>query len=122
MSDASFAGLGAAIGAFFTGIFAWLIQRNKGGTDIEVAAIAEWQKLYSALSGRVSDLESELAQVRRDHATEIEEMRKRHRSEMRAMRELNEGLQRQIAQNSQSTAQLLSNSPVTHPKDEDDEG
>jgi predicted PilT family ATPase len=122
MSDVSLAGVGAAIGAFITGLFAWLIQRNKGGTDIEVAALAEWQKLYTALSTRVSDLESELAKVRREHASEIDEMRKRHRAEMRAMRVLNEGLQRQIAQNSQSTAQLLSNSPVTNPQDETDDG
>jgi hypothetical protein len=102
MSDASFAGIGAAIGASVTGLFAWLTQRNKGGTDIEVAVLAEWQKLNAALSRRVSALEEELAKVRRSNANELDEMRTKHRAEMRAMRELNEGLQRQIAQNSQS--------------------
>lgn len=120
MSDVSWAGIGAAVGAFLTGLFAWLVQRSKAGTDIEVAVLAEWQKLNAALSGRVSDLEEQLAAVRRAHADEIDEMRKRHRAEMAALRSLNEGLQRQIAQNSQSTAQMLSESPVTKPRDGSD--
>jgi uncharacterized protein YlxW (UPF0749 family) len=121
MSDASFAGMGAAIGAAITGLFSWAVQRNRGGTDIEVAVLAEWQKLNAALSERVSALEKELAEVRRSYANELDRMRSRHRDEMRSQRELNEGLQRQIAQNSQSAAQLLGASPVTHPKDEDNE-
>lgn len=120
MSDVSFAGLGAAIGAFVAGVFAWLTQRNKSGTDIEVAVLAEWQKLNAALSGRVSALETELSEVRRAHSRELDEMRRTHRAEMTAMRELNEGLQRQLAQNSQSTAMMLSKSPVTEVRDEDD--
>jgi hypothetical protein len=133
MSDASWAGIGAAIGAIFTGLFAWLTQRTKAGSDVEVAAIAEWQKLYGALSDRLSAVEKEFSsyrtcvaekfeELRTKHSTEIDEMRKRHRAEMRAMRELNEGLQRQITQNSRSAAQLLSDSPVTQSKDESDEG
>jgi hypothetical protein len=112
MSDASWAGIGAAIGGLVTGLFAWLSQRAKGGADIEVAVIAEWQKLNAALSDRVSQLERDLSDVRRAHANEIDEIRKTHRAEMRGLRELNEGLQRQIAQNSQSTANLLSRSPT----------
>lgn len=127
-SDFGWTAIGAALGAVFTGFFAWLTQRSKGGTDVEVAVLAEWQKLNAALSSRVSALETELASVRREHASEIEntrrahsvemdKIRKEHRAEMAALRELNEGLQRQIAQNSQSTAALLGGRLVTKPKD-----
>jgi cell division protein FtsB len=58
--------------------------------------------------------------LRKKHADEMEAMRTRHRVEMRQMRDLNEGLQRMIAQNSQSTAHLISDSPVTQPRDDDD--
>lgn len=108
MSDWSLAGIGAVIGAFLTGLFAWLTQRSKSGSDIEVAVIAEWQKLNAALASRVSALEKLVSELRRDHADEIDELRKQHRTEMRALREQNEGLQRQIAQTSHSTAHLLS--------------
>lgn len=129
MSDISWAGVGAAIGAFLTGLFAWLVQRNKGVTDIEVAVLSEWQKLNGALSDRLGAVErefaayrtkmaSEIEVLRTKHGTEIEEMRRQHRTEMKSLRDLNEGLQRQIAQNSHSTAQMLSGSPVTRPKDD----
>jgi methyl-accepting chemotaxis protein len=127
--DFSWAGIGVAIGAFVTGLFAWLAQRSKSGTDIEVAVLAEWQKLNGALSKRLADVEQEFADYRRrisdefeqlrdKHAAEVNEMREGHRAEMRALRELNDGLQRQIAQNSKSTAQLLGRTPV--PKDKPD--
>jgi hypothetical protein len=133
MSDASWAGIGAIVGGMLTGLFAWLTQRTKAGSDVEVAVLSEWQKLNGALSSRLSAVEKDFAayrtcvaekfeELRAKHSTEIDEMRKQHRAEMRAMRELNEGLQRQIAQNSQSAAQLLSASPVTQPKDDADEG
>jgi hypothetical protein len=99
--------LGAVIGSAITSFFTWLAQRGKSSAEIEVAVLAEWQKLNSALSDRVAGLEKELAVVRRRHSDEIEEMRNKHRAEMRALRELNEGLQRSIAQNSQSTAHLM---------------
>lgn len=110
--------IGVAIGGFITGLWAWLTQRSKGGTDIEVAAIAEWEKLYRALSGRVSALEQQLADVRSAHAQEIEQimkdhiaamdaLRENHRAEMKKLRTYCEGLERQIAQNSRSTAHLL---------------
>lgn len=121
MNDVSWAGVGAALGAFITGLFAWLVQRSRGGTDIEVAVLAEWQKLNSALSSRVSDLEQQLADVRRAHSDEMEEMRRKHRAEMRVLRELNDGLQRQIAQNSRSAAHLIGETPVTRERKEDDE-
>lgn len=134
--------VGGAIVALIGGLFAWLGQRVRGRTDrevaeaaaqsaIEVAVMAEWKKLNDALSKRVTDLEEELATVRRDHSAEIEEIRRKHsaeieeirnkhRTEMRAMREQNDelrkhndALQRIILQNSQSTAQLISESPVT---------
>jgi hypothetical protein len=116
--------LWAAVGAFVTGLLAWLTQRSKGDSDRDVAVIAQWEKLTAALSARISDVESQLAQVRsahaaeidelrRTHRTEIDEMRKTHRVEMRAMRELNEGLQRMIAQDSQSTARLLGDTPIS---------
>lgn len=139
MSDISWAGIGAAIGAFVTGLFAWLGQHRKSETDIEVAVLAEWQKLNGALADRLASVEKEFStyrttvsgqfeqlhlkhgteidEMRRSHRSEIDEMRKTHRAEMRAMRELNEGLQRQIAQNSQSTASLLGASPVVKAKD-----
>jgi uncharacterized protein YicC (UPF0701 family) len=123
MTDASWAGAGAAVGALITGFFAWVVQRVKAGSDIEVAVLAEWQKLNAALSQRVSALEKELGEVRRSHSTELEEMREKsearaqeHRAEVAELRRLNDGLQRQIAQNSQSTASLLSRSPVTKDK------
>lgn len=120
MPDLGAGVIGAGIGSAVTGLFAWLSQRSKGATDIEVAVLAEWQKLNSALSERVGALERELAKVRREHADEIDEMRAKHRAEMRALRELNEGLQRQIAQNSHSTAHLMGNDPVTYRKDGED--
>lgn len=103
----SWGAVGAVIGAAITGFFAWLAQRGKSHAEIEVAVLAEWQKLNSALSDRVSALELELSNVRRKHADEIDEIRNKHRAEMKAMRELNEGLQRAIAQNSQSTAHII---------------
>lgn len=141
MSDVSWAGIGAAIGAFATGLFAWLTQRTKATSDVEVAVLREWQKLNGALSERLSTVEKDFAayrskmsseledlrsrhaaeidQMRKQHRGEIDEMRKQHREAMRAMRELNEGLQRQIAQNSKSTVALLSRSPVTKVEDDD---
>jgi predicted transcriptional regulator len=118
MSDASWAGLGAAIGAVVTGFFAWIVQRVKAHGDIEVAVLAEWQKLNGALSVRLAAVEREFAEYRTKmaanieglhtkHNREIDEMRKQHRAEMKAMRELNEGLQRAIAQNSRSTVHLI---------------
>lgn len=107
MSDLGTAAIWTAIGAVIAGLFAWLVQSSKGTTDIEVAVIAEWQKLNLALSERVSALEKTLSEVRSAHAKEMEEIRNKHRTEMRRLRELNEGLQRQIAQNSQSTAHLM---------------
>lgn len=56
MSEVSWVGIGGAIGAFLTGLFAWLIQRSKGGTDIEVAVLAEWQKLNGAQSEEIRRL------------------------------------------------------------------
>jgi hypothetical protein len=141
VNDASWAGIGAIVGGMLTGLFAWLTQRTKAGSDVEVAVLSEWQKLNGALSSRLSAVErdfaayrtcvaekfeelrakhsTEIDEMRAQHRTEIDEMRKQHRAEMGALRELNEGLQRQIAQNSQSAAQLLSESPVTQPRDED---
>jgi hypothetical protein len=129
-NDFGWAAVGAFIGALVTGLFGWLVQRSKSETDHEVAVLAEWSKLNTGLSNRLTEVERDCAQMRKDHATEIEnirrdhaaemeEMRKKHRVEMRTMRELNEGLQRMIAQNSQSAAQLLSDSPVTQPKDDE---
>lgn len=122
MSDISWAAIGAAIGAIVTGFFAWLVQQSKGEVDRDVAVITQWEKLTSALSARISAIEKELADVRSNHATEIEEirrahsaeieeMRRTHRAEMRALRDLNQGLQRQIAQNSSSTAHLMGDLP-----------
>lgn len=111
----SWGAIGVMIGAAITGFFAWLSQRGKSHAEIEVAVLAEWQKLNSALSERVSALELELSNVRRKHADEIDEIRNKHRAEMKAMRELNEGLQRAIAQNSTSTAHLMGN-PGEKPK------
>lgn len=50
MSDVGLAGIGAAIGAFLTGLFAWLVQRSKGGTDIEVKVMDQWEKLNGSLA------------------------------------------------------------------------
>jgi hypothetical protein len=129
-NDFGWAAVGAFIGALVTGLFGWLVQRSKSETDHEVAILAEWSKLNQGLANRLSAVEQECAKMRRDHAAEIEsirrdhagemeDMRKKHRTEMRGQRELNEGLQRMIAQNSQSAAQLLSDSPVTWPKDDE---
>jgi hypothetical protein len=137
-NDFGWAAVGAFIGALVTGLFGWLVQRSKSETDHEVAILAEWSKLNKGLADRLSEVERECAEmrkdhaaeiesvrrdhaieiesIRRDHAREMEDMRKKHRTEMRGQRELNEGLQRMIAQNSQSAAQLLSDSPVTQPK------
>lgn len=118
MSDVSFGALCGTIGAVIAGIFAWLVQRSKGQSDVEVAVISEWKALFSGVSERLATVEREFAEyrmkvskdfeeMRENHAREKEELRQKHRAEMKAQRELNEGLQRQIAQNSQSGAQLL---------------
>ena len=107
MNDYGWTAIGAMIGSIITGLFTWLAQRSKGASSIEVAVLGEWQKLNAALSDRVSALEKELAEVRRAHAAELEEMRREHRAELSALHRLNEGLQRQIAQNSHSTASLI---------------
>lgn len=110
----------AAVGALVTGLFAYIVQKSRGGTDIEVAVLAEWQKLNAALSDRLAAVEAQFADYRTKMAGEIEALHKSHRAEMRALRAQNDGLQRIILQNSQSSAQLISESPVTHPKDDDD--
>ena len=128
--------LWAVVGAALTGLFAFLVQKLRGQTDETVAVLGQWQELLdahkassnaeiAALKARLSEVEKELAQVRnqasidmaalrKQHATEMDEMRKRHRLEMRQLRELNDGLQRMIAQNSKSTAQLMGDSPATN--------
>jgi flagellar motility protein MotE (MotC chaperone) len=97
----------AVLVAFVTGLFTAFAARSKSASEIEVAVLAEWQKLNAALSDRVTALEKELSDVRRANSNELDEMRNKHRAEMRALRDLNEGLQRQIAQNSQSTVHLM---------------
>jgi Skp family chaperone for outer membrane proteins len=121
----------ALVSAVITGLFSWLAMRTKGETDHSVAVLAEWSKLNEALADRLAAVEKECAQMRKDHAEEIEnirrdhsaemdDMRRKHRAEMGEMRKLNEGLQRMIAQNSQSTAYLVSETPVTQPRDAGD--
>lgn len=126
--------LWAVVGAVVAGLFALIVQALRGKTDETVAVLSHWQELLdahkasataeiAALKGRVSDLEKvvadvrdqaskDAAELRKRHADEMDAMRVKHRAEMRGMRELNEGLQRMIAQNSQSTAQLMGDSPV----------
>ena len=132
--DWSFGVIGVAVGAVIAGLFAWLTQRSKGETDERLAVRAEWEKLTSALAGRLADVEKELAdlraqsskdmaELRKQHANELDEMRKAHRVEMHQMRDLNEGLQRMIAQNSQSAAHLMGERPVpqrTFPEEDDE--
>jgi Mg2+ and Co2+ transporter CorA len=119
---ALWAALGAIFGTIVAGFFAWLTQRSKGEADKNVAVIGEWSKLTAALSERITEVEKELASVRSSHAaeieairkahsTEIDEMRKAHRAEMRTMRNHNDGLERMIAQNAQSTAQIMGKAP-----------
>lgn len=140
-NDFGWAALWAVVGAAIAGLFNWLTQRTKGQTDQSVAVLAEWSKLNTGLASRLTEVERECAAMRREHAVEIEamrkshaeemeamrkahaaeidEMRQKHRADMRAQRDLNEALQRMIAANSQSSAQLISDSPVTKPKDGD---
>jgi len=141
-NDFGWAAVWALVGAAIAGLFSWLTQRSKGQVDQSVAVLAEWSKLNTGLATRLTEVERECAAMRREHAVEIEamrkshaeemeamrkahaaeidEMRQKHRADMRAQRELNEGLQRMIAANSQSAAQLLSDSPVTRKKDADE--
>jgi predicted nucleic acid-binding Zn-ribbon protein len=127
----------AVVGAMIAGVFTIAVQKLRGQTTETVAVMEQWKDLLDAhkqtseaeiraLKERLSALEKELADVRdqaskdmaelrRKHADEIDEMRKKHRDEMRTMRELNDGLQRMIAQNSQSTAQLIGDTPVSDP-------
>lgn len=113
--------IGLVVGALLTGLFGWLAQRSKSDSDVEVAVLAEWQKLNAALSDRLSAVEKEFADYRNKMSAELEKLRGKHRAEMRALRDLNEGLQRQIAQNSQSAAHLFGNAPNTK-KDGGDDG
>jgi F0F1-type ATP synthase membrane subunit b/b' len=123
----------AFLGAAVTGLFAWLTGRARARVDEGASVRAEWEKLNGALAERLGTVEKEFAayrsqmareieDIRRAHGTEIEEIRrahnremdeirKRHRAEMKAQRDLNEGLQRTIIQNSQSSAQLLGDEP-----------
>lgn len=102
-----------------------LLDAHKQTADAEIATLKE----------RISTIEKELVQVRdkaskdlikvrdqasRDlaeqrkrHAAEREADQKKHEAEMAQMRALNEGLQRIVAQNSQSTAHLIGETPVT---------
>jgi predicted nucleic acid-binding Zn-ribbon protein len=123
--------VGAAVVAIITGIFGWFAQHEKSETDQSVAVLAEWSKLNKGLSDRLASVEKAFTDYRQQVAREMdemrekcrlenEEMRAKHRREMRALRDLNEGLQRMIAQNSQSTAHLMGESPVTQPRDEGD--
>jgi predicted nucleic acid-binding Zn-ribbon protein len=123
-NDFGFAFVGVLVGALITGVFSYLAQSKKSGTDREVAVLAEWSKLNEALSDRLAAVEKEFADyrnqvsaqfedLRKTHGDEMDAMRNKHRAEMRRLRELNEGLQRMIAQNSQSTAHLISDSPAT---------
>jgi formiminotetrahydrofolate cyclodeaminase len=125
--------IGVAATALISGVFNLLGKRQEGETDQSVAVLAEWSKLNKGLADRLGAVEKEFSDYRQQVARDMdkmrddcrrenEEMRAKHRAEMRAMRELNEGLQRMIAQNSQSTANLLSDSPVTRPKDDGDDG
>lgn len=56
MSDVSGLGIGAVLGGLVTGALAWLTQRSKGGTDVELAVLAEWQKLNGAQSEEIRRL------------------------------------------------------------------
>ena len=127
--DAGWAAIFGGIGAAITGAFAWLVQKSKGHSDVEVAVLAEWSKLNTAWSEAKAAVEQEFTEyrktvaaefeklrtehaaevesIRREHSQEFDELRRKHREEMREQRLLNEGLQRMIAQNSQSTAHLI---------------
>lgn len=129
--------LWALVAAAITGAVTLLVQRLRGQTDETVAVMAQWKELLEAhrasadaeikaLKERINAVEKELAEVRdqsskdmaelrKRHSSEIDEMRKKHRDEMRKMRELNEGLQRMIAQNSRSTAQMIERSAMPDP-------
>jgi len=131
MSDVGSAGIGVAIGAFLTGAWNWLTQRSRSETATEVAVLEQWQRLFSSALERVSALEKEcaelrmlhakdIAEMRADHTKEIEEITEIHRAGMDAMRAENKALRDTIIQNSRSTAQMLSRSPVAHPKDAPD--
>lgn len=109
MSEWSWAAVGAAVGGLVTGFFAWLVQKAKGDSDLEVTAVGEWQKLYAALSSRLAEVEAAFADYRTQMA-----------AEMKARDDQITGLVRMIAQDSQSTARLISASPVVQPKDATD--
>lgn len=141
-NDISWGAIGVFIGGIVTGLFAWLVQKSKGGTDTELAVLAQWEKLTKGWAERLSAVEkdfseyrtkmskeieelrrdhaAELEKIRRDHSAEIDEMRTKHRTEMRKLREQNDGLLKMIAQNSRSTAQLMGDTPVTQAKDDSD--
>lgn len=149
-NDLGWGAIGIVVGAVVTGFFTWLSAKSKGTTDQSIAVLEQWSELNKGISDRLATVEREFAdyrqqmakdveqlrtdhaaeieKIRREHSAEIEEMRKKHRTEMRTLRDQNdelrrhnEGLQRMIAQNSQSNAQLLSESPVTHPRDHGDD-
>lgn len=89
MNDTGWTALVAAIaalfGAFLTGLFAWMSQKGKNDSDHEIALIGQWKELTAALSARVAVLEAQ-----------VEELTKQ-----------NDFLKRTIAQNSQSSANLI---------------
>lgn len=107
--DYSWAAICATIRAVIAGLFSWLVQRNKSGTDIEVAVLALWEKLNGALSQRLNDLGKEFAdyrskmareieEIHTKHNHEIDEMRRQHRAEMREFRDQSDELRRHCLQ------------------------
>lgn len=140
MNELSWGAIGAALGAFVAGLWTWLTQRGRSRTEIEIAALAEWKEISKGWADRLEAVErdfaayrtkmaedieelrrdhaAELEKIRRDHADELDEIRRHHRTEMKKLRDHAEGLERQIAQNSQSTAHLMGDSPVTKPKND----
>lgn len=101
MNEVSWGALWAALGALFgtvvAGFFAWLTQREKGGSERDIAVIAQWERLTNALTQRIDTLEEEVRELRKE----------------------NEGLLATIRQNSQSTAALLGDSPVINARGND---
>lgn len=126
VDDVGWTAIWTTIGGLIGGFFMWLTQGRKGKAEVEVAAIGEWQKLYNALSSRVSELEQARARDREDHAREMaqlisdhseamEALKANHRAEMQELRNYCTGLEATIRQNSQSTAHLLGKIPKDSP-------
>lgn len=100
---------GWIIGAL-TLLVTFLANRRKGQIDESALVLGKWKELVDQHQLAIKDIREEFAEYKRSAMAEIGELRDRLSKAEHRIVELeleNAGLKRAIAQNSQSTAQML---------------